>query len=78
MTRRAIEFASATQRAPADVREEARAQLEELSESLSAIPEGSVFWDSMRISRLCLVVRGWSFLYGFTDGAVRVTEVRGN
>lgn len=77
MTKRYIEFAQATLTAPPDVREEARAQLEELAEGLSAIPADNVFWDSMHVSRLCLVVRGWSFLYSFDGEALRVSEVLG-
>lgn len=76
MTRHYIEFAQATLVAPPDVREEARAQLQELVEGLGAIPAVSVFWNSLRASRLCLKVRDWSFLYSFDGEALRVSEVR--
>ena len=71
-----VVFAEAACVAPADVVEEARSILEDLLGSLALIPSDSVFWDSMRASRLCLVVRGWSFLYGFEGETLRVTEVR--
>ena len=62
-----VVFTEAACSAPPEVCEEARAILEDLLASLSLIPSDSVFWESMRASRLCLVVRGWSFFYGF-DG----------
>ena len=71
-----VVFAEAARIAPDDVLEEARSILEDLLASLSLIPSDSVFWASMRASRLCLVVRGWSFLYGFQGETLRVTEVR--
>ena len=71
-----VVFAEAACVAPADVVEEARSILADLLGSLALIPSDSVFWDSMRASRLCLVVRGWSFLYGFEGETLRVTEVR--
>jgi len=71
-----VVFAEAARIAPDDVLEEARSILEDLLGSLALIPSESVFWDSMRASRLCLVVRGWSFLYGFEGETLRVTEVR--
>ena len=71
-----VVFTEAACAAPQDVCEEARAILEDLLGSLSLIPGDSVFWDSMRASRLCLVVRGWSFLYGFQGETLRVSEVR--
>jgi len=40
------------------------------------IPEGGAFWTSVRVSRLCLVVHGWSFFYTFQNGILRVTEVK--
>jgi hypothetical protein len=76
-TRRTIEFAPAAYSAPPSVREEARARLQELADDLAAIPAESVFWESMRVSRLCLVVRAWSFLYSFEEVTVRVNDVRG-
>ena len=75
-TRAKIEFASAAQRAPSDVRSEAQKRLQELATSLSAIPPENPFWESMRISRLCLVVESWSFLYSFEGETLRVDEVR--
>lgn len=76
--RRSVEFARATQAAPPEVREEARAILQDLSDSLTAIPDDSVFWQSICESRLCLEVRGWSFYYGFEHDTLRVDEVRAN
>jgi hypothetical protein len=71
-----VVFTEAACAAPQEICEEARAILEDLLASLSLIPTDSVFWESMRASRLCLVVRGWSFLYGFDGETLRVTEVR--
>src|SRR5215468_10571612 len=71
-----VVFAEAALAAPQDVREEARAILVDLLVSLFLIPKDSVFWESMRASRLCLAVRGWSFFYGFEAEMLRVTEVR--
>jgi hypothetical protein len=75
-TRRSIEFGPAAYAAPA-IREDARAQLQELADSLSGIPANSAFWDSMQVSRLCLVVRTWSFLYSFEGQTIHVNDVRG-
>jgi hypothetical protein len=62
--------------APKEVREEARERFEEIAEGLHGIPSDSVFWESVRVSRLCLVVRGWSFYYTLEDETLRVIEVR--
>jgi hypothetical protein len=75
MTRH-IEFSPAALAAPEDVREEARTRLKEIAAGLEGIPETSPFWDSVRISRLCLVVRGWSFFYTIQDGTLLVAEAR--
>jgi hypothetical protein len=71
-----VVFTEAACAAPPEVCEEARAILQDLLGSLSLIPSDSVFWDSMRASRLSLDVRGWSFLYGFEGETLRVTGVR--
>jgi len=62
--------------APADVRDEACSRFEQIVEGLAGIPADNVFWASVRVSRLCLVVRGWSFFYELDDGTLRVTGVR--
>jgi hypothetical protein len=76
LTRRNTEFAPVALVAPSDIYEEARARFEEIAEGLEGIPPISVFWDSVRVSRLCLVVRGWSFFYTIDGLTLRVTEVR--
>jgi hypothetical protein len=63
------------QRAPKYVLEEARIRFEELAESVNGIPEDSAFWASVRVSRLCLVVHGWSFFYTLENGILGVSEV---
>lgn len=63
--------------APKSVRDEARLRFEEIAEGLEGIPQDSAFWASVRVSRLCLVVRGWSFFYTLDGETLRVTEVRG-
>ena len=55
---------------------EARIRFEEIAEGLNHIPADSAFWDSVAVSRLCLVLHGWSFFYTFRDGTMRVTDVR--
>jgi len=77
LTRRIIEFASVALVAPSEIYEEARARFEEIAEGLEGIPPVSVFWESVRVSRLCLVVRGWSYYYTIDVLTLRVTEVRG-
>jgi hypothetical protein len=62
--------------APEAVCAEARVRFEEIADGLSGIPPDSPFWASVRISRLCLVVRGWSFFYIIDDETLRVTSVR--
>jgi len=63
--------------APKAVLDEARLRFEEIAEGLQGIPPDSVFWESVRVSRLCLVVRGWSFFYTLDDETLRVTDVHG-
>jgi len=75
LTRGEIEFAEVVQRVPADVQEEARVQLESIAESLRAVPRAHVFRKSLGQSRLCLIVRGWSFYYEVDDQMLRVTYV---
>jgi hypothetical protein len=58
--------------APADVRDEAKSRFEEIAGALDDIRPDNAFWGSMRVSRLCLVVRGWSFFYELADGDLRV------
>jgi len=77
LIRRNIEFAPVALIAPSEIYEEARARFAEIAEGLEGIPPISVFWDSVRVSRLCLVVRGWSFYYTIDGLTLRVTAVRG-
>ena len=62
------------QAAPEYVRREARIRFEEIAEAVVGIPEDSVFWNSARVSRMCLVVHGWSFFYTFEGSIIRVTD----
>jgi hypothetical protein len=62
------------QAAPEYIRQEARICFEEIAEAVAGIPEDSVFWKSARVSRLCLVVHGWSFFYTFENDTLRVTD----
>jgi len=73
---RVIMVDPALRAAPKAVREEARERFEEIAEGLQGIPADSVFWESVRVSRLCLVVHGWSFYYSLEEETLRVTEVR--
>src|SRR5207248_8227258 len=50
-------------KAPDAVCAEARLRLEEITLALEEIPSESPLWASVRVSRLCVVVRGWFFFY---------------
>jgi hypothetical protein len=76
LTRRIIEFSPEALTAPSDVHAEARARFEEIADGLEGIPPISVFWESVRVSRLCLMVRGWAFYYTLDGPTLRVIEVR--
>jgi hypothetical protein len=73
---RHIEFLPAALAVPDDILEEARVRFEEIATGLEGIPETSPFWDSVRISRLCLVVKGFSFFYSVQGSVLLVAEVR--
>jgi hypothetical protein len=47
-----------------------------MAAGLARIPPESVFWASARVSRLCLIVQGWAFMYELDAETLRVTEVR--
>jgi hypothetical protein len=76
MSHRVIMVDPALAAAPQPVREEARRRFDEIAEGLSGIAPESPFWASTRVSRLCLVVEGWSFFYVLDEGTLRVTELR--
>lgn len=76
MTRRVIMVHPALVAAPEAVREEARRRFREIAEGLSCILANSPFWESVAVSRLCLVVEGWSFFYTLDDETLRVIELR--
>jgi hypothetical protein len=61
---------------PVDVAEEARARFDEIAAGVEGIADDNPFWASASVSRLCLMVRGWSFFYTLDAGTLRVTEVR--
>jgi hypothetical protein len=73
---RVVVVQSVLEATPKYLLEEARLRFEEIAEGVKDIPEGGAFWTSVRESRLCLVVHGWSFFYTFQNGMLRVTEVR--
>ena len=77
MTHRVIMTEDVVESTPVYVRQEARLRFEEIVEGLEGIPMESAFWASVRVSRLCLVVRGWSFFYTLDGETLRVMEVRG-
>jgi hypothetical protein len=78
LTRRVIMSEPALEAAPADVRAEAQARFDEIVAGVEGIAADSPFWQSADISRLCLMVRGWSFFYTLDPRTLRVTEVRHN
>jgi hypothetical protein len=78
LTRWVIEFSERAARAlPADVRREAEKRLRRLADSLTGIPAQSPFWESLAVSRLCLVVEGWSLFYSFDGKVLTVGEALG-
>jgi hypothetical protein len=77
MSHRVIMVDPALAAAPKAVREEARRRFEEIAEGVGGIPADSAFWASVKVSRLCLVVSGWSFFYTLEGETLRVTELRG-
>lgn len=78
MTRWVIELSEGVVRAaPAGVLREAEERLQRLADSLTGIPAGSPFWASLAVSRLCLVVEGWSFYYSFDGKVLTVSEALG-
>jgi len=62
--------------APEYTKQEARLRFEEIAEGLEGIPTESAFWASVRVSRLCMIIHGWSFFYTLDAETLRVTEVR--
>jgi hypothetical protein len=62
--------------APEQIRVEAQTRFDQIADALEGIRPDNAFWSSVRTSRLCLVVRGWSFFYELDDGTLRVTGVR--
>jgi hypothetical protein len=78
LTRRVIMSEAALEAAPAEVRAEAQRRFDEIAAGVDRIPPESPFWKSADISRLCLMVRGWSFFYTLEPRTLRVTEVRRN
>jgi len=76
LTHRVIMTEDVVESTPVYIRQEARLRFEEIAEGLKGIPDASAFWASVRVSRLCLVVRGWSFFYTLDGETLRVTEVR--
>jgi hypothetical protein len=76
MAHRVIMLDPVVERTPVYVRQEARLRFEEIAEGIQGIPLDSAFWASVRVSRLCLVVHGWSFFYTLDGETLRVTEVR--
>jgi hypothetical protein len=76
LSRRVIMLHPDLEAVPKAVRDEARSCFEEIAEGLEGIAVDSAFWASVRVSRLCLVVRGWSFFYELDDETLRVTAVR--
>ena len=76
MTHRVIMVEPGLRSAPQKIRDEARERFQEIAEGLEGIPADNAFWVSAKISRLCLVVGGWSFFYTLDGETLRVTDVR--
>jgi hypothetical protein len=75
LARHIVDFTAPAGAAPADVREKARARFQEVADELAGIPPDSVFWNSVRDTQLCLVVRGWSFFYSVDEETLSIVEV---
>lgn len=76
LSRQIIDFTAPMGAVPPEVSEKARAAFEEIADGLAGIPQGSVFWDSVRATQLRLGVRGWSFFYTVDGKRLRIVEVR--
>ena len=76
MTRRVVMSKPVLEAAPEYTKQEARLRFEEIAEGVRSIAPDSAFWQSVRVSRLCLAVGDWSFYYVLDDETLRVTEVR--
>jgi hypothetical protein len=76
LARHIIDFTAHAAAVPEDVHEEARARFQEVAEGLGGIPPDSVFWNSVRDTQLCLVVRGWSFFYNVDAETLSIVEAR--
>jgi hypothetical protein len=76
VTRRVIMLDPALAAAPQRIRDEARLRIQEIAEGLDGIPEESAFWESVRVSRLCLSVHGWLFFYTVDAQTLHVTDAR--
>ena len=61
---------------PEVVLEEAASRFKEMAAGFDRISPESIFWASARVSRLCLIVQGWAFMYELDAETLRVTEVR--
>jgi hypothetical protein len=76
VTRRVVMSKPVLEAAPEYIKQEARLRFEEIAEGLEGIPTESAFWESVRVSRLCMLIHGWSFFYTLDAETLRVTEVR--
>jgi hypothetical protein len=76
LTRRVIMEPSVLEGAPIGIHAEAHARFDEIAAGVESIPDDSPFWASADVSRLCLMVRGWSFFYTLDARTLRVVEVR--
>jgi hypothetical protein len=78
LTHRVIMVEPGLRSAPQKIRDEAQRRFQEIAEGLAGIPADNVFWLSVKVSRLCMVVGGWSFFYTVDDETLRVIDVRKN
>lgn len=76
MPRQVIMVEPALRAAPAEVRADARQRFAEIASGLEGIPPDNIFWSSTDVSRLRLVVRGWTFVYTVDGDTLRVTGVQ--
>lgn len=76
MSHRVVMLQPALRDAPRAIRDEAHSRFEQIAKGLGDVPADNALWASVRVSRLCLVVDGWSFMYELDGETLRVTGVR--
>jgi hypothetical protein len=67
-----VEFAEPFLEVPDPIRVDLVARLQEVAESLNALPRSSVVWESVEVSTMLLDVKSWRFEYRVELGGKRI------